>query len=345
MKLFTDSTIQKFKYRGNFTFRINKNTDLKTNEGFSEPNSANNLNSFLWKDSSSLQIYLTEDNIFSSKYSSLDIYNSTYDLLNLDNKANNQIRKKNKYLKLSSKINKLKKNVYNIGRWTEEEHRRFIEAILKYGNEWKAVQKHIKTRSSTQSRSHSQKFFLKIKNYDIYGFKDRKPCISSLNELSKNMTECELEEMVKLLISYEYNDSISEKKANFEDKVLNKKRSKDILSGFDLNFEDEMYNLSFPSYKEISRSNTKISTKTNSTNFSNKESITEENVDEFKNQFYNVFSSQNRRNSFEDNLVVLYADCILIDKSRRKSISKLRLNEESDNDLINSFIEFDNYIC
>jgi SHAQKYF class myb-like DNA-binding protein len=52
---------------------------------------------------------------------------------------------------------------FNIGRWTEQEHKKFLEAILMYGNEWKKVQKYISTRSSTQARSHAQKFFLRLK--------------------------------------------------------------------------------------------------------------------------------------------------------------------------------------
>ena len=50
-------------------------------------------------------------------------------------------------------------NQFHAGRWTEEEHQKFIDGILEYGNEWKNVQKIIKTRSSTQARSHAQKFF------------------------------------------------------------------------------------------------------------------------------------------------------------------------------------------
>ena len=53
---------------------------------------------------------------------------------------------------------------YNQGRWNIEEHKKFIMGILEYGNDWKKVQKLIKTRSSTQARSHAQKFFLRIKN-------------------------------------------------------------------------------------------------------------------------------------------------------------------------------------
>lgn len=52
---------------------------------------------------------------------------------------------------------------FNQGRWSSEEHKKFIEALFLYGNEWKRVQVYIKTRSSSQARSHAQKFFQKLK--------------------------------------------------------------------------------------------------------------------------------------------------------------------------------------
>ena len=33
------------------------------------------------------------------------------------------------------------KNLINTGRWNQEEHKKFIEALFIYGNEWKKVQK------------------------------------------------------------------------------------------------------------------------------------------------------------------------------------------------------------
>jgi SHAQKYF class myb-like DNA-binding protein len=48
------------------------------------------------------------------------------------------------------------------GRWTKEEHFRFLEALKLYGKEWRSVQLHVCTRTSTQARSHAQKFFVKI---------------------------------------------------------------------------------------------------------------------------------------------------------------------------------------
>ncbi len=52
--------------------------------------------------------------------------------------------------------------VYNQGRWTCLEHFKFLEALKKYGKEWQKVQQHVNTRTSTQARSHAQKFFVKL---------------------------------------------------------------------------------------------------------------------------------------------------------------------------------------
>ena len=51
----------------------------------------------------------------------------------------------------------------SIGRWHLSEHKRFLEAIIKFGNDWKKVEKYIGTRTSSQARSHAQKFFIKLK--------------------------------------------------------------------------------------------------------------------------------------------------------------------------------------
>jgi SHAQKYF class myb-like DNA-binding protein len=64
---------------------------------------------------------------------------------------------------LSPKNKKRKKEGnFNTGRWQPEEHRRFIEALLKFGNEWKRVYRYVATRSRTQVRSHAQKFLAKM---------------------------------------------------------------------------------------------------------------------------------------------------------------------------------------
>lgn len=41
------------------------------------------------------------------------------------------------------------------GRWTDEEHRRFLEALQIHGKNWNKVHRHVKTRTSAQTRSHA----------------------------------------------------------------------------------------------------------------------------------------------------------------------------------------------
>uniref|UniRef100_A0A7S3JFE6 Uncharacterized protein n=1 Tax=Euplotes harpa TaxID=151035 RepID=A0A7S3JFE6_9SPIT len=55
-----------------------------------------------------------------------------------------------------SKNGKPSQNV-NFGRWSDEEHKKFLEAIVIYGRDWKKVQGYVGTRTSTQARSHAQK--------------------------------------------------------------------------------------------------------------------------------------------------------------------------------------------
>ena len=78
--------------------------------------------------------------------------------------------KKEHFLEKKSKDNKkTNNNNHSDGRWNLEEHIRFIKGCLLYGNDWKKIEKYVKTRTSTQIRSHAQKFLIKLKKkYDIY---------------------------------------------------------------------------------------------------------------------------------------------------------------------------------
>ncbi len=51
----------------------------------------------------------------------------------------------------------------NEGRWTREEHDKFLDGIFQYGTNWKKVKTLISTRTIIQVRSHAQKFYMKLK--------------------------------------------------------------------------------------------------------------------------------------------------------------------------------------
>jgi SHAQKYF class myb-like DNA-binding protein len=105
------------------------------------------------------------------------------------------------------------------GRWSKEEQTRFIEAIILYGVDWKQIQKHIHTRSSTQARSHAQKFLMKLKHSDIIHKRNINLNYSwakSIQILKNEFTQSELETLFK---------SVSIKHNNTKYKTLNRKHS------------------------------------------------------------------------------------------------------------------------
>lgn len=48
------------------------------------------------------------------------------------------------------------------GRWSKEEHERFLTALRKYGKAWVVVAAMVKTRTAVQTRTHAQKYFQKL---------------------------------------------------------------------------------------------------------------------------------------------------------------------------------------
>ena len=68
--------------------------------------------------------------------------------------------KKTQYFKEEKLEDKNKnKGLSNEGRWTEEEHDKFLEGIVMYGIICKKVKILIKTRTPSQVSSHAQNFF------------------------------------------------------------------------------------------------------------------------------------------------------------------------------------------
>ena len=103
-----------------------------------------------------------------------------------------KIIKKTEYNKVSSPKS-LTETKLNEGRWSYDEQIKFIFAISKDGTNWKKIKKSISTRSLSQIRSHSQKFFNRLKmcksdklgidftSNEIQGIKDMINHIKTIN--------------------------------------------------------------------------------------------------------------------------------------------------------------------
>nr|GEX12800.1 putative At5g37260 [Tanacetum cinerariifolium] len=58
-------------------------------------------------------------------------------------------------------------------KWTQEEHKKFLEALKLYGRAWAQIEEHVGNKTATQIRSHAQKFFSKVfrESIDVDGTK------------------------------------------------------------------------------------------------------------------------------------------------------------------------------
>ena len=112
---------------------------------------------------------------------------------------------------------------HSTGRWNRDEHQRFIDGMIKYGNNWRQVQKYIGTRSSTQIRSHAQKFFDKLKRSKIFkkGEYDlSNNSIKLLYEIMSKLSEKQKVQATKKLYSLPY-------EINYRPDNINKNKSED----------------------------------------------------------------------------------------------------------------------
>ena len=129
------------------------------------------------------------------------------------------------------------------GRWTEEEHRLFVEAIQKHGKNWKMIEKMVQSRSPTQLRSHAQKFFIKI--MQIYNTSDPinyiKENADSLNLVSNSSNEkverkqTEIEDAIKMKYDTSIQDEenyLKELYLKMEDRSLNEEIYKSFLLNY-----------------------------------------------------------------------------------------------------------------
>ena len=170
----------------------------------------------------------------------------------LENNGQNNSSKENENISNSNL------NEFHSGRWTNEEHNKFIEGILKYGNEWKKVQNLIKTRSSTQARSHAQKFFLRLKkivNQETLNNKEKLVnYIINLCDIPKESVNITNEQKEKLMTVLRANLKAEEYLNKSEKEILNANNQSNSLnhkneSGFD-DFNEDDDNLGYNKHIE-----------------------------------------------------------------------------------------------
>ncbi len=55
--------------------------------------------------------------------------------------------------------------VISRGRWTDEEHQKFLVGLNLYGNTWRKIESLVQTRTAVQIRTHAQKYFQKLNRH------------------------------------------------------------------------------------------------------------------------------------------------------------------------------------
>ena len=203
----------------------------------------------------------------------------------------------------------------SIGRWNKDEHRKFIEAIIKYGNNWKDVQKYIDTRTSTQARSHAQKYFEKMKkNKYLKVFKHlniensdnfTNATIMQLHKLYGNKSKNEINLIVNKFINIE-SDNQKKKRRNFHPYIGNKKSNNsntkkhnldlDINESVSYDYEEnnenvDNNNINDNNYNNVNQNKIGSNLNINNDNINNNEEIYENNNSQKNEEENNIFNN------------------------------------------------------
>ena len=145
----------------------------------------------------------------------------------------------------------------NEGRWTYEEHIKFIESFVNYGKRWEIIQKYVGTRSREQIRSHSQKFFFRLKalKSDKCGFDFNKNNIESLldivnliakkNKTNKNTKEFIINTLItltKLNLENSGKKYLEKKKDNLGAEIKKEEKKNNKISEINYDLSNKMNN-------------------------------------------------------------------------------------------------------
>ena len=196
------------------------------------------------------ELSILNENLFQNEQNK----NPKFIITQTQNQKENLQKKKNRQLISLNNSN---------GRWSKEEHNKFIEGIIKYGNDWKKIQKYVSTRTSTQARSHAQKFLLKLRNNEFLkknnidlslswakviqliknSFSDdvlykvlKDASFNKKKGKKKYLKKIKCDKKLNTLLSYNNNENENEKELNCEDDVFFS--TSDYSNSFDENKEN-----------------------------------------------------------------------------------------------------------
>ena len=168
---------------------------------------------------------------------------------NLEKKESKKEEKKNIFLtkktfhyiskKISDNSKKKSNNIIkNKGRWSKDEHDKFLEGIQLYGMDWRSVKKFIDTRTLIQVRSHAQKFYLRMKlckdenlgiNFTLNSICNLKDMINQIKSISGNYN---IKNVFNLLYKKYKDNEKSNKKGiqNIKNKSLKNGKKENIIN-------------------------------------------------------------------------------------------------------------------
>ena len=231
------------------------------------------------------------------------------------------IKKKLKFnYKQKQMLNKkgLNKN-YVSGRWLLDEHQRFIDGIIKYGNNWRLVQKYVGTRSGTQTRSHAQKFFEKLRRSKIFKnakYDFSKNSLKLLHDIMSNLSKEEYELTLKKIQSLTYRMDI---KLNSENIDINENEEK--------NENSLLFDNIKPKENEFNHEEVIEKIKFNSNEFSYIETINNKLCDSNDYLAYNYNNINNNNNSLNFEIRSRKGSEIFRNK-RKGSLCEIKSEEE-----------------
>ena len=145
--------------------------------------------------------------------------------LNLEMKKINTIKINSNQInnqQIKNKNTEINNNTHSDGRWNSDEHKRFIIGCLLYGNNWKKVEGYVQTRTSTQIRSHAQKFLIKLKKkYKIneLNYNNEKDTSNFIIKIDENNEESNKEEINNIIKKLD-NSNQSEMEMDKVEKLL-----------------------------------------------------------------------------------------------------------------------------